>query len=207
MKSDKKVIALTFDDGPNMSTTVRILDLLEEYRIKASFFVVGKKINDRTADVIKRARSLSCEINSHSFTHSDMTKFSEEQIRAEMDATAELIEKAAGEPPKFFRPPYIAVDPLMHKVIDLPFIAGIGCNDWDNSVSSAERVRSVTGNCGDGSIILLHDSAGNGKTVTALKKIIPFFLGKGFGFVTVSELFRAKGVTPSADGETIYSVL
>ena len=201
----KKIIALTFDDGPNTTTTSAVLDLIEQYGIKASFFVIGKNINEQSAAVMKRAHDLGCEINSHSFTHSYMNEMSEEEIRDEMERTAKLIYDNVGEYPKFFRPPYIAVNSTMYDCIDLPFISGLGCNDWDDKVSVEKRVKFVTKRCGDGCIVLLHDAAGNTKTVEALKEIIPYMLEEGYVFVTTDELFKAKGIEPASDREIIYS--
>ena len=202
---DKKVIALTFDDGPNTTTTSAVLDLVEQYGIKVSFFVIGQNINAQSAEVMKRAYSLGCEINSHSYTHSYMDKMTAEEIRDEMERTAQLIYDNVGEYPKFFRPPYIAVNSTMYENIDIPFISGIGCNDWDDRVTVEKRVKFVTEKCGDGCIVLLHDAAGNSKTAEALKEIIPRMLEEGYVFVTTDELFKVKGIVPSADKEIIYS--
>ncbi|MCR4780570.1 MAG: polysaccharide deacetylase family protein [Ruminiclostridium sp.] len=201
----KKVIAFTFDDGPNTGVTNEILDVAEQYGIKFSFFVIGQNINDETASAMQRAHSLGCEINSHSFTHSDMTKLSADEIKDEMDRTAELIYSYVGEYPKFFRPPYISVSPELYAAIDLPFISGIGCNDWEDKVSVEKRVRFLTEKCPDGVIVLLHDQATNEKTAEAVRQAVPMLLEQGFEFVTCSELFAAKGITPSPDSEIIYS--
>lgn len=201
----KKVIALTFDDGPNTGVTNEILDIAEEYGIKFSFFVVGQEIDEESEAVMRRAHALGCEINSHSWTHSDMTKMTSEQIKSEMDRTAAAIYDAVSEYPKFFRPPYIAINSTLYEAIDLPFISGIGCNDWEDDVSVEKRVKFLTEKCPDGVIVLLHDQPTNEKTAEAVRQAVPVLLEQGFEFVTCSELFAAKGVTPSADREVIYS--
>ncbi len=201
----KKVIALTFDDGPNTGVTNEILDVIEEYGIKASFFVIGQNIDPESAKAMQRAHSLGCEINSHSFTHSYMDQMSAEDIADEMERTSELIYEYVGEYPKFFRPPYIAVNTTMYDTIDLPFIAGIGCNDWEDRVSVEKRVRFLTEKCPEGCIILMHDAKDNEKTAEAVRQAVPMMLEQGFEFVTVSELFAAKGITPAADKEITYS--
>ncbi len=201
----KKVIALTFDDGPNTGVTNEILDIIEEYGIKASFYVIGQNINEESAKAMQRAHSLGCEINSHSFTHSYMNEMSAEDITDEMERTAQLIYDYVGEYPKFFRPPYIAVNTTMYDTIDLPFISGVGCNDWDDKVSVEKRVKFLTKRVTDGEIILMHDAAGNEKTVEAVRQAVPQLLEDGFEFVTTEELFIAKGITPAADKEIIYS--
>lgn len=197
---DDKLIALTFDDGPNITTTNSVIDKLEEYEIVASFFLIGDNINGNENEgsfrAVKRAFDLGCEINSHSKTHSNMTEFTAEEIIEEMDYTADKIEEITGKRPAFFRPPYIAVNDTMIQSIDIPFIAGYGANDWEDSVSAEERAEKVISQAKDGAIILLHDMQGNTKTVEALDTIIPTLKEEGYGFVTVSELFEIKEITP-----------
>ena len=204
---EKPMIALTFDDGPNTGTTVEILDLLEKYHIPASFFLVGDNINEQSAETVKRAYNMGCEIDNHSKTHSDMTKMSEEDIKAEIAFVNDKITEITGEPAKFFRPPYIAVNQTMYDAIDMPFICGSGCNDWDDKVSVERRVKMTLKNAKDGTIILLHDAQGNSKTVEALDRIIPELLNQGYQFVTVEALFKAKGVEISADDGNLYTVV
>ena len=204
-ETEKKYIALTFDDGPNTTTTADILDVLNEFGVTASFFVIGQNISSGSGAVMKRAHDMGCEINSHSYTHSYMDKMEAEKIKDEMERTADLIYEYTGEYPKFFRPPYIAVNSTLYENVDIPFICGIGCNDWNQKIPAVKRVQMITRSCDDGDIILLHDAAGNDQTVEALKEIIPFYLEQGYEFVTVTELFKAKGITPSADTEIIYS--
>lgn len=205
--AERKQVALTFDDGPNTTTTAEILDILEQYGVKASFFIVGQCINEQSAKVMKRAYDMGCEINSHSYTHSSMPDMEPEEIKEEMDKTAKLIYDNIGENPKFFRPPYIAVDKEMYETIDLPFICGEGCNDWNEKIPVEKRVKFLTERTKDGMIILLHDSQGNKNTVEALKEAIPKMLEEGYEFLTVSELFEAKGVAPTPDEETIYTMV
>lgn len=191
-----KSCALTFDDGPNTITTPQVLDLLEKYDVTASFFLVGNNINDSSAEIVKRAFDMGCEINSHSKTHSFMNQMEAEDIIAEMDFTSDKIEEITGKRPAFFRPPYIAVNDTMFENIDLPFIAGIGANDWDDKVSAEERAKRIIDNASDGCIILLHDASGNSKTVEALDTIIPTLLDEGYEFLTVTDLFEKNGVEP-----------
>lgn len=203
----KPVIALTFDDGPNTTTTNQVLDLLQKYKVKASFFLIGNNINEQSAQVVKRAYDMGCEINNHSKTHSYMNEMSAEDIAAEVKFVSDKVEEITGEPTKFFRPPYIAVNDTMYQNIDMPFISGVGCNDWDPEVSVDTRIKRVRRQVQDGIIILLHDAEGNSGTVEALDTLIPDLLSKGYQFATVSELFRAKGVEISGDDTQLYSVV
>lgn len=203
----KPMIALTFDDGPNTTTTVQILDILEEYDVRASFFVIGDNINEKSGEVMKRAYDMGCEINNHSKTHQNMPSFTADEIKAEIEYTSNKVEEITGEPTKFFRPPYIAVNNTMYDAIDLPFICGYGCNDWETSVTAEMRATKTLEQAEDGAIILLHDFYGNSATVEALKTIIPELLEQGYQFVTVGELFEAKGVEIKADDKNLYTVV
>ncbi|MDO5443572.1 MAG: polysaccharide deacetylase family protein [Bacteroidia bacterium] len=201
----EKLIALSFDDGPNLVTTPKVLDVLEENGIKASFFLIGQNINDESAQMIEREKALGCDIENHSFTHSYMSAFTEEQIKDEIAKTTALIKHYAGEEPKFFRPPYINHNDLMHQAIGLTFICGLGCNDWEADVTAEQRAASVIANAADGQIVLLHDFEGNDNTVEALKTIIPELKAQGFKFVTVPELFEAKGIALEPNNGKIYT--
>ena len=203
----KPMVALTFDDGPNTSTTTQVLDKLELYGVPASFFLIGNNINAESAKVVKRAYEMGCEIDNHSKTHSYMTQMTAEEIAAEVQFVSDKVEEITGEPTKFFRPPYIATNADMYANIDMPFICGAGCNDWDNKVTVQERIDNTVNQVQDGTIILLHDAQGNFQTVEALDTIIPTLLEQGYQFVTVSELFEAKGVAITPDDTTLYTVV
>lgn len=203
MNEEIKYIALTFDDGPNTTTTNEVLDKLEKYDIVASFFLIGNNITDDSAKAVKRAYDMGCEINNHSRSHSNMTELSAEEIQAEYDYVDEKVFEITGEHTKFFRPPYIAVHQIMFDNIDVPFIAGIGANDWEERMTAEKRAKTILKQAKDGDIILLHDMEGNSATVEALDTIIPELQAQGYKFVTVSGLFEAKGISP--DMEKVYT--
>lgn len=203
MSEEVKYIALTFDDGPNSTTTNEVIDKLEKHEIVASFFLIGNNISDESAKAVKRAYDLGCEIGNHSRTHSDMTQMTEEDIKAEYDFVDEKVFEITGEHTKFFRPPYISVNQKMFDTIDVPFIAGIGAADWEERNTAEKRARAILRQAKDGDIILLHDMEGNSATVEALDTIIPELKAQGYQFVTVSELFRAKGIEPNM--ERVYT--
>lgn len=192
----KKHIALTFDDGPNTETTPQVLKKLEKYGIPASFFLVGDNITAESAEVSRAAFGQGCEICSHSRTHSAMPELTAEQIRAEIEFTDGKIREITGAAPRFFRPPYIAVNDVMLDNIDKIFIAGIGAEDWLDEVTAEMRAEKILAQAKNGSIILLHDMQGNSKTVAALDLMIPALHNDGYEFLTVSELFAAEGIEP-----------
>lgn len=204
-QTEPKVIALTFDDGPNTTTTNEVLDVLEKYGIKASFFLIGNNIDSESAKSVKRAYDMGCEIGNHSKTHSYMDKMSVDEIVAEVEETNERIADIIGEEPKFFRPPYISFNKDMVDNIDMPFIAGYGANDWVDEYTAEHRAELVIRQARDGGIILLHDAKGNSQTVQALDIIIPELQSQGYEFVTISEVFARKGIAPEAHNGKIYS--
>ena len=199
------LIALSFDDGPNDVTTPKVLDILEEFQVPASFFVIGQNINDETAKQMTRAISLGCEIQNHSFTHAFMTQLSAEQIAEEVRKTDELIEKYTGTKPWMFRPPYIDHNETMHQTIEHTFICGVGCEDWVPERTAQERYEVMKATAGDGVMFLLHDLVGNDNTVEALKMIIPELKAQGYTFVTATQLFEKKGIKPEPKNGKIYS--
>ena len=204
-KEPAKYLALAFDDGPNMTTEAKMLDVLEKYDVPATFFVIGSNINDDTAEMMKRAVKQGCEIGNHSFTHSQMSRLDEAQVKEEIEATSDMIEKITGQRPKCFRPPYINVKPEMYDWIDLTFICGKGCQDWVASVGKDFRLQGILDNAEPGAIYLLHDFEGNEATVEALDEAIPLLKEQGYTFVTVSQLFEKQKHTP--DGHTMYTVV
>lgn len=203
----KPTIAITFDDGPNATTTMEVLDILEKYQVRASFFLIGTNINDESAKSVKRAFDLGCDIENHSKTHSYMDKMTADEIKDEITYVNDKVKEITGTTPKFFRPPYIAVNSTMYDNIDMTFISGLGCNDWDDKVTAEYRAKYLEKKAADGVIFLLHDAEGNSKTVEALDKAIPILLEKGFQFATISELFELKGVEISGTDTNIYSEL
>lgn len=206
VNEEVKYVALSFDDGPNLVTTPKVLDVLEANGVPASFFEEGQYINDGTAVVMRREVALGCEIENHSFSHSHMAdELTEEQWLDEIARTNELVEKYVGRTPKFFRPPYINHNEAMHQSIGLTFICGTGCEDWEPSVSAEQRVETLLRDVKDGDVILLHDFEGNDNTVEALKTFIPAMKERGFEFVTVSKLFEIKGVAPAPNNGKIYT--
>ena len=195
--AQNKFVALSFDDGPNLTTTVQMLDVLKKHNVKASFFVIGKNINDESAKVMQRAHNEGHDIENHSLTHGYMNCFTADSLKSEIAQTSALIEKYVGERPQFFRPPYIAVNQTMFDNIPLPFICGEGSNDWEANVTADQRVEKILASARDGLIYLLHDFEGNDNTVEAVDRIIPILKERGYTFVTVRELFKQENLNPT----------
>lgn len=189
-------VALSFDDGPNTVTTPAVLAKLHKHHVLASFFVIGNNITPESELLMKLEVQQGHELANHSYSHAYMTKLSADSIQKEIQETTRLIELITNQKVTLFRPPYIDVDEKLHNTIDLTFIAGHDCEDWNPEVSAQERAERELAKVHDGSIILMHDFQGNANTVEALDILIPALKEKGYEFVTVSELFRRKGTTP-----------
>ena len=203
-----KYISLTFDDGPNLAddhTMNDMLDLLEKNDVVGSFFLIGNKINDENAKVIKRAFDMGCDIENHSWTHPAMPELTKEEMIEEYEKCDQAIIKITGKKPEFFRPPYIAVNDLMHQVIPTPFIQGHGCKDWEPDVSAEERIKMLEEGTKDGVLYLLHVMEGNINTLKALEYLIPKLKKDGYTFVTVPEMFRIKGISFQGHTGKLYT--
>lgn len=193
---NKKLVALTFDDGPSI-TTPQVLDILEENGVPATFFLIGNLVTDEAKPIMERQLKLGCELANHSFTHPDMSKMTADEIKEEISKTTQVIKEKAGYDVKFFRPPYIALSDTMYETIHFPFIQGLGCYDWEPDTPASRRLEIVLNEVKDGTMVLLHDFENNMHTVEALPAMIKGLKEQGYTLVTVSELFRQKNINPN----------
>ena len=203
--SEKKYIALTFDDGPSDTTTKKVLSKLKKYGVKASFFLIGNNMTPEREYLVKEEIAYGCDIQNHSLTHSDMRKMDADTIKAEINETTRKIVALTGKEPTFFRPPYIYVNDTMFDNIPLIFISGYGCNDWIPEESASQRAKMAIDGARDGAVILLHDLEGNDATVEALDTIIPELKNRGYEFVTITDLFNRAGISYENAKKEVYS--
>lgn len=190
----EKIIALTFDDGPDPVDTSAILDLLKQYEAKATFFVVGESV-ERYPELAKREITEGHEIANHTYTHQYFNKRRlDEQISREIQKAEDAIVKATDQKPVLFRPPggYYS-----ENLVKVSVQAGYkvvmwswhqDTRDW-NTPGVHKIVKKVLNNTRNGDIILFHDHVeGKSQTVEALKQILPELKDRGYRFVTVSDL-------------------
>ena len=191
--TNEKLVALTFDDGPHKFRTPEILDVLDKYNVKATFFVVGAMAHEYK-DIIKREICSGHEIGNHTYNHSKMRKLSCERLIKELDATENELYEIAEYRPKLFRPPEGYYSEQIAKAvgkIDYDIILwNIDTLDWAHN--EVDKICScIYDGIKPGSIILFHDYVvGKSPTVSALEIIIPELLSRGYKFVTVSELIN-----------------
>ena len=183
----KKVVALTFDDGPDGNTTPQALDILAKYKIKATFFVQGKNIAGNES-ILKRMQSEGHEVGNHSWNHPILTKLSLEDAKQQLTDTEDAITKVLGKSSKLMRPPYGAISDDIRNSLDLSFIMwDVDSLDW-KSKNEAAILTEIQRQVSNGSIILMHDI--HQTSVNSLPKVIEYLQGQGYSFVTVSELLN-----------------
>lgn len=190
-KSDK-MVAFTFDDGPSYNT-IKIVNTLVKYDSKATFFLVGNKIEKyaKTMDVLVKN---GMDIGNHTYSHKELTKLSDKEILKEIDLTNEVIYNKTGIKPMFLRPSYGAMNKRIKKLSTMPIIIwNIDTLDWKyhNSNKIKDKILKYVS---DGDIILMHDTYV--ATLNAIEMVIPELKKQGYKIVSVSELFKYKGVKP-----------
>ncbi|MEI8387583.1 MAG: polysaccharide deacetylase family protein [Verrucomicrobiota bacterium] len=182
-------IALTFDDGPHATLTPKLLDILKEKGVKATFFVLGECVAANPA-VLQRAAAEGHEIGNHSWDHKALTKGGGSGVDSEINQTNAAIESATGKKPAVVRPPYGATNAAVTKRLNEEF--GLKVIMWDVDpldwkVRNAAHVKAeILKSTKAGSIILSHDI--HPTTVEAMAETIDALKEKGYQFVTVSEL-------------------
>ena len=190
---DKKIIALTFDDGPHPKETDKILDVLKKYDVKATFFIAGKHAK-WYGEPLVRASKEGHEIGNHTFNHPDISNLTPSQIEEELVKCEDILVELTGNKPTLFRPPFGS-----YRKEELESIAQkhgnkiilwttIDVRDWSNPPAS-KIANTIINKSKNGDIILLHDYATD-NTVEALEMVIPKMKEMGFKFVTVSELLE-----------------
>lgn len=194
-KNDKKLIALTFDDGPHPKNTPIILDILAHYGVKATFFEVGSNV-EYYPDVSRRVIGEGHEIGNHTYTHPHVKDLSLAELERETAKCESAIKRITGTRPVLFRPPEGVIDSAVKAMsVDCEYsviIWSVDTRDWAGTPTST-IVGNVMKKIKSGDIILMHDYVTKScHTIEALKIIIPRLLDEGYTFVTVSRLIEEK---------------
>ena len=192
VKEGKK-IALTFDDGPHPKNTEKILEILEEYGIKATFFVIGVNVKNYPK-TLEKIVSSGHEIGNHTYTHRILKNKTKEEIIKELADTESEICKYYSPSTCLIRPPCGIYDEnLIEIALENKYkivLWNIDTKDWEHATSHSIE-NKVMNMVNGGDIILFHDYiSGENNTPNALRTIIPKLLNDGYTFVTVSELLQ-----------------
>lgn len=186
--SEAKVLYLTFDDGPSVTYTKQILDLLDKYDAKATFFELGQNASahpDLTREVVRRGHAVA----NHTWDHADMSRLSSTALDHEITTTSATLEKLTGKKVTCLRPPYGALNKSARAAIERNgldlHLWDIDPQDWNRPGVSA-IVDDVVSNARSGRVSLMHDGGGNrSQTVSALAEVLPNLSAKGYRFETL----------------------
>ena len=209
--TDQRLVALTFDDGPELTYTPMALEALDEASAHATFFVLGSSVNAETRPIVERTQAAGHEVGNHTHTHLSLNGATTELIHEEIARTHFYLEQITGRAPRVIRPPYghapeavnAVAGPMGYRATVLWSAWAV---DWENPQAAAEvmlkRVLDgydLCGGVGPGGIVLMHDGcapeqAGQSRseTVETVRKLVPALRDKGFRLVTVSELLDAR---------------
>lgn len=191
VSTGRKVVAITFDDGPHPENTPRLLDMLKERRIKATFYVVGNMVK-YSPQLIRRMIAEGHEIGNHTVTHGNLARMSDDALRKELQAAHDQIIAETGVTPRTMRPPGGAIKKsqkeLMLREFGYPTILwSVDPEDWKRPGPAVVTSRLVNG-ASPGGILLVHDL--HKPTVDAMPSTLDQLLAQGYEFVTVTELIE-----------------
>jgi peptidoglycan/xylan/chitin deacetylase (PgdA/CDA1 family) len=208
-------VALTFDDGPTPYYTPQVLNILQEYGVKATFFCIGRQVANYP-DLVRQEYAAGHIVGNHSWSHPNLTFFSPAVILSQLTLTSDAIQKATGGRPTFFRPPYGAFN---RQVLTDAYHLGLTTVIWNADPRDWSRpgtdviIARVLGQTGYGTIIVMHDGGGNRlQTIAALPTIITALRDHGIRFVTLQQLVddihtKAASSTPSPNSVVMKSPL
>ena len=188
----RKLLCLTFDDGPGQYTD-DLLNCLEENNAHATFFMLGQNVANYSEQV-QHILKAGCEIGSHSYDHPNLKNLDLDSVKKQFTDTDDLLIKACGQAATVARAPYGEWNQDIIDTVGKPFFTwSVDSRDWDYMDADLDYKSVMEGDLSDGSIILMHDI--HQPTVEAAKRIIPELVAQGYKLVTVSEMAQAKGVT------------
>jgi peptidoglycan-N-acetylglucosamine deacetylase len=196
-----KQIALTYDDGPNDPHTLRLLEVLAKHDVRATFFMMGRCVQQRP-DIARAVAQARHVIGNHTFTHPNLIFKSTAQTRSELVDCRQALQEAIGEHSNLFRPPFGGRRPATLRIARelglQPVMWNVSGHDWD--APSAEVIeKKIAGQMRGGDVILLHDGehsafgADRAQTVIATENLIRRYKDEGWKFVTVPEMSLDSG--------------
>jgi peptidoglycan/xylan/chitin deacetylase (PgdA/CDA1 family) len=195
-----KVLALSYDDGPNDPWTMRLLEVLEQHQAPATFFMLGARVRERP-EVARAVYAAGHAIGNHSFSHPNLIFVSDARLRQEVEETSKAIEDATGERPFLFRPPFGGRRPGTFKVVEelkmFPVMWRVTCFDWA-AKSHEEILKHARRQIAGGEIVLLHDGGhlqmgeDRSHTVKATGELIREYKDRGYLFTTVPEMMQMR---------------
>ncbi len=200
VKEGLKVLALTYDDGPNDPWTMKLLEVLAKHQAPATFFMLGKYVRQHPEIALAVAQA-GHAIGNHSYSHPNLIFSSEAKLRQELEDTNQAIQDATGERPFLFRPPFGGRRPGTFKVVEelkmFPVMWRVTCFDW-SARSPEDILKHARRQIAGGEVVLLHDGGhlhmgeDRSRTVAATDELIQEYKDKGFIFTTVTEMMQLR---------------
>ena len=192
--TEVKVVALTYDDGPSPSTN-QLLDILDRYQVKATFFEIGRNI-EKHPEMVPMIVARGHELANHSYSHTDMMSKPREFLLSEIEKTDKLLQELGVKQDSIsFRPPFgrrgVVLSYLLSQMQKKQIMWDVNSLDYKNTLTAEDIANRVIDNVRSGSIVLMHDSGGDrSKTLAATQAIVKTLQSKGYAFKTVSELLK-----------------
>ncbi len=201
VETDKKQIAISFDAAWGNDDTQTLIDILKEYNVPATFFVVGSWV-DKYPESVEALDKAGHQIQNHSNSHPYMTKLSLEQMKNEIETCNEKIKSITGKCPTLFRPPYGDYDNCVVEAVENERMHAIQWSvdslDWKDSATPDSICKRVTSKVTNGSIVLFHNDADH--TPEALPTILKCLKDEGYEFVFISDLIYKENYEIKHDG-------
>ena len=196
VERDNKAVALSFDAAWGNEDTQDLIDILNKYNVKATFFLVGEWV-DKYPESVKQLSDAGHEINNHSNSHPHMPQLSVTQMTDELNACNEKISAITGKKPILFRAPYGDYDNTMLKTVTdngmYTIQWDVDSRDWKEEYTTDMIVRGVCDNVKSGSIVLFHNAAKN--TPEALPIILEKLIAEGYNFDLISNMIYKENYT------------
>ena len=193
----KKLVALTFDDGPSSETTPRLLGILEKREVPATFFMLGGKARNNP-ELVKQVAKEGHEIGSHTMYHQNLIRITAAAAESDINEAKDVLRDILGKDISLTRTPYGNTNDRIRNFVGTPIILwSVDTLDW--KIKTTESIVGITmSQVGDGAIILMHDI--HPTSVDAVPTLVDTLRDNGYEFVTVSELAEKKGIklTPGA---------
>ena len=200
----KPMMALTFDDGPG-ERTMELLNVLEQYNSKATFFMTGTGLQNSRVDVaatVQKMEEIGCQIGNHTMSHPQLTHLDAAGIQAEIGGVNDLLTGYIGHGATILRPPYGAKNDEVRANAGMPLgMWSIDTLDWKTR-NVQQTIDCIINEAGDGDIVLMHDI--HTESIDAAIAAIPQLVDKGYQLVTIEELAEARGIALQ-NGEEYYS--
>jgi len=193
-----KQLALTYDDGPNDPHTLRLLEVLAKHNVKATFFLIGRYVEQRP-NIVREVVTAGHIVGNHTFSHPNLIFASAPQTRTQLQECQQAITRAIGQHSPLFRPPFGGRRPETLRIARslglLPVMWNVSAQDW-KGYSADEIKQRIRRQLRGGDVILLHDGSHTGmgvdrsQTVIATDLLIPEAKSEGFEFVTIPEMIK-----------------